>query len=332
MNRYFGRIWKASLVCAVVVLLGGCRKENFTLIFSHQQHVVDNEIECSVCHEASDGGMSIPGHEVCANCHEIDEAKPSAECLLCHKAKSPSEIETKVYSAESAAEKKEIVFSHKTHTYMDATCKTCHVRIERSTSVKTLELPQLEACLGCHDGEKAPIEDCSVCHAEGSPVNATHKVSWDTQHGLESKFGNAKCMVCHEQTTCIRCHQDEKPRDHNASWRRIAHGAEAAWNRQRCMACHQEDFCERCHRETEPRSHRGGWESGPTRHCFACHFPISSSPCSTCHKDAPHPNAPASPHPPFNGFECDECHPTPAGIFPPHPDPGVECTICHPRR
>jgi hypothetical protein len=312
--------------------LTGCRKEDFRLIFSHQLHVVDNEIECAVCHEATDGGMTIPGHEICSGCHEIDEEHPSADCLMCHQAKAPSEIETKIYSPEAEAQRKEIIFSHKTPAHSKASCDTCHIHVSQAMNTKELELPQLQTCVPCHNGEIAPLKDCSLCHADSSPINGTHKLSWINKHGIESKFGNAQCFVCHTQTACIECHRDEKPLDHNASWRRITHGAQAAWNRTRCMACHQEDFCERCHEHAEPFSHHGGWVSGPTRHCFVCHFPISSVPCSTCHKAAPHATAPASPHPPFVGFDCAECHPGGIPGRPPHPNPGVLCTICHPRR
>jgi c(7)-type cytochrome triheme protein len=333
MNNYLNRVCLTALI-ALLVGAAGCKKEDFTLAFSHQKHVIDNEVECSVCHQATDGDMSMPGHEVCSQCHEIDETKPGAECLQCHKVKSASEIEAAEakYPEREEARENDIIFSHKTHTYMNAKCETCHVRISRTTSMAQTQLPPLEACLACHNDVTARLEDCSVCHVPTSPINATHKLSWTTKHGIESKFGNNQCMVCHREDMCIACHNDQKPLDHNASWRIINHAAEAAWNRTRCMACHQEDFCERCHREAEPRSHKGGWATGPTRHCFICHFPISSAPCSTCHKAAPHPTAPASPHPPFTGFDCGECHPGSVPGRPPHPNPGIECTICHPRR
>jgi hypothetical protein len=276
--------------------------------------------------------MSMPGHDVCSECHEIDEENPSTDCLQCHKAKTPQEIEVLYAKEPAAVETREIVFSHETHTYMDAKCQDCHIRATTSASSEDSILAPLEACLACHDDKKAPLVECSVCHIESSPVNATHKLNWEIEHGLESKFGGSQCMTCHHEDTCTNCHQIRKPRDHNNTWRKITHGAEAAWNRSRCMACHQEDFCDRCHQNTQPRSHTAGWNSGPMpRHCSQCHIPIGPVNCSVCHEQAPHPSAPPSPHPPFSGFLCEECHPTPAGIFPPHQDPGIACTICHQR-
>jgi hypothetical protein len=98
------------------------------------------------------------------------------------------------------------------------------------------------------------------------------------------------------------------------------------------MSCHEEDFCDRCHDSTRPRSHKSaGWSSGPTQHCSQCHIPANAVGCSVCHKDSDHETATDSPHPPFEGFVCEACHPSPAGVFPPHQDPGVSCTICHER-
>jgi len=329
MKNKIAKTFPVVLTLMVLSLLGACRKEDFSLNFSHEQHVVTNEIECATCHQAVPAGaMSKPDHSVCSTCHEIDEENPSEACLQCHKAKTAAEIEVRY---PQQMEKKEMVFSHEKHTYMDAKCENCHIRATKSTSSRDDISPPKEACLGCHNDQTAPLKDCNLCHVESSPVNATHKTDWEAQHGLESKFASSKCLVCHREDTCIECHQDKKPRDHTNTWRIVTHGAEAGWNRSRCMVCHQEDFCERCHRNTEPRSHTAGWASGPTRHCSQCHFPAGAVGCSVCHKEADHPTAIDSPHPPFSGFICEECHPTPIGVFPPHQDPGIECTVCHDR-
>jgi hypothetical protein len=328
MSTYIGKLAAVIAVVGLLLPLSACRKEQFGLTFNHELHVVENEVECSTCHEqASAGGMSLPDHEVCSVCHEIDVDNPSTDCLQCHNVKTPEEIQV-LHAEEPAAG--EIIFSHETHTYMDATCEECHIRASVSTSAEDNIIAPMASCLICHDDDQAPQKDCSLCHIASSPVNATHKLTWEIDHGLESRFGGSRCMTCHQEDSCITCHQDKKPRDHNNTWRKITHGAEAAWNRSRCMVCHQEDFCDRCHDNTRPRSHTAGWNSGPMpRHCSQCHIPVAPVNCSVCHEQTPHPSAPASPHPPFEGFMCEECHPTPAGIFPPHQDTGIECTVCH---
>jgi len=330
MSKYFGKILMALAVSTLLILSPGCKKDNFYLNYNHNLHVVENEIECSTCHTETAGAMSRPDHSVCSECHEIDEDNPSADCLLCHKVKSPDQIEVRY---PEQPETKEIVFSHEKHDYMNVGCQDCHTQAAESTSAKEDILPQMKACLTCHDDQTAPRKQCSVCHVESSPVNATHKPDWEYRHGLESKAANSNCLVCHSEDTCIECHQDKKPKDHNNTWRRITHGGEAAWNRSRCMVCHQEDFCDRCHRSTLPRSHKtGAWNSGVAPvHCSQCHFPSGSVGCGVCHESAPHSSAIPSPHPPYSGFTCEACHPTPVGVYPPHQDPGIACTTCHER-
>jgi len=176
MNRYIGGFRKAALAVLFLTLSIGCKKEDFALVFSHQQHVVENEVECSVCHQTANGGMSMPGHEVCSDCHEIDADNASAECLMCHKAKSPSEIQAGYSAMAAEAKDNDIVFSHETHTYMDAGCETCHARIPRTTSAADSKLPPLETCLGCHNDRTAPLEDCSLCHEPSSPRSEERRV------------------------------------------------------------------------------------------------------------------------------------------------------------
>lgn len=331
MNSKPVKTYAALLALALLTLSPGCKRDKYSLHYSHNLHVVENEIECATCHEAGPAGaMQLPDHTACLSCHEIEEDKPSAECLLCHKVSSPEQIEVR---HAKRAHKEEIVFSHEKHKYMDAACADCHTGAARSTSSRQNVLPPKEACIVCHDDETAPQKDCGVCHVATSPVNATHKLDWEERHGLESKFGGANCLTCHREDTCIACHQDTKPRDHNNTWRKLTHGAEAAWNRSRCMTCHQEDSCDRCHSSTRPRSHRGAWNRGERpQHCSQCHIPVGPGTCSVCHKQADHPSAVSSPHPPFVGFDCSFCHPTGPGDAPhPFPAAGIACTVCHQR-
>ena len=330
MNKHLGRVLAALAATALLILAPGCKKDKYTLNYNHNLHVVENEIECSTCHApAPAGAMQQPDHDVCSECHDIDEDNPSTECLLCHRVKSPEQIEVR---RPTEPQTEEIVFSHERHKYMNASCEDCHVRAASSTKSKENVLPRKEACIACHDDITAPQEDCGLCHVESSPVNATHKSDWNLHHGMESKAASSNCLTCHSEDACIDCHQDTKPLDHNNAWRKVTHSGEAAWNRGRCMVCHQEDFCDRCHSNTEPRSHKSSsWVSGPTVHCSQCHLPTASVGCSVCHEEADHATAPASPHPPFSGFACEACHPAPIGIFPPHTDPGIDCTVCHER-
>lgn len=144
------------------------------------------------------------------------------------------------------------------------------------------------------------------------PRPGSHTANWIEYHGrtVEPTMNTAgsvgnNCLICHEKTDCISCHNTRMPRDHTNTWRTLSHGFMAEGNRERCLICHRQDFCVRCHSETAPRSHLGNWTA---RHCAVCHFGSGLSPadnCIVCHKLAPHTSAP---HPVTPGLNCGLCH------------------------
>jgi hypothetical protein len=144
------------------------------------------------------------------------------------------------------------------------------------------------------------------------PRPLSHTANWLEYHGravepsmnAEGSLSN-NCLICHEKTDCISCHNTSMPRDHTNTWRTLSHGFMAEGNRERCLTCHKQDFCVRCHSETAPRTHIGNWIS---RHCAWCHFGSGLAPadnCVVCHRTAPHTSAPHN----VNGrLNCILCH------------------------
>ncbi|WP_303851850.1 hypothetical protein [Seleniivibrio woodruffii] len=131
---------------------------------------------------------------------------------------------------------------------------------------------------------------CMTVFAYQTSKPETHDNMWMKQHGAESKADPASCLDCHEnRTSCIKCHNDTAPRDHNASFKRKTHGLKAQWDRDKCLACHTEASCFACHQNSAPISHRGDW-GGTTStndknlHCRSgCHYPVQETTCGTCH-------------------------------------------------
>lgn len=180
---------------------------------------------------------------------------------------------------------------------------------------------------------------CTDCHEDGRTKEtppASHDPAWKRNHGkFMGQYGFKKsvvCTVCHTESKCATCHQQEKPRDHNEFFRLRSHGLSVGLDRSRCLACHNADFCERCHATVMPVDHRAGWGAPTNRHCLSCHFPLASAgaqKCAVCHNATPsHVSAPSQPanslHAP--GANCRSCH-TPLR----HPDNGMVCLACHPR-
>ncbi|MCK5033768.1 MAG: hypothetical protein KAS18_09045, partial [Calditrichia bacterium] len=60
--------------------------DNIELKFSHKLHTIDEEQECSDCHESATNSLSgsdnlLPGMENCGDCHDIEDEK---NCNMCH--------------------------------------------------------------------------------------------------------------------------------------------------------------------------------------------------------------------------------------------------------
>jgi len=132
---------------------------------------------------------------------------------------------------------------------------------------------------------------CLIClsvFAYQSTKPETHTGSWMELHGAESKADPDSCLDCHEnRTSCIQCHQDTEPRNHNASFKRKSHGLKAQWDRETCLTCHTEASCISCHQNSAPITHRANW-GGTTDdtnlHCRSgCHYPVQETTCGTCH-------------------------------------------------
>jgi len=132
-------------------------------------------------------------------------------------------------------------------------------------------------------------------YAYDSEKPETHNSEWIQDHGQAYEANSSECSYCHtDKVTCITCHQEVKPRSHNASWKRKTHTYKAKWDRETCMTCHREDSCVECHKSTPPMTHRPGWggiEDSQNRHCNNCHYPIQETTCYTCHESSHSPSS-----------------------------------------
>jgi predicted CXXCH cytochrome family protein len=309
-----------GLLLALVMLGFSCQKGR--VWFSHKLHVQEQGLKCSDCHAGSEDGLhaGAPAPEVCQGCHE--EAAKYSGLASELAAKWPR---LKALPADGK-------FSHRAHQAAGVECQRCHDDVGSSKKVTMPDMPTEATCLDCHR-EMGVGAECAVCHQtlnrETPP--ADHQQAWDRLHGQAARepVAGERCFRCHQRTSCASCHEIEKPRDHNWTWRTFGHGTEAGLDRERCAACHRSDYCVRCHQETAPQSHRGGWGSPADRHCLDCHLGESASNCAVCHSArVQHLNAPLRPNTPPHTLntDCRACH---TGFLMPHPDNGDNCKSCH---
>lgn len=302
--------------------------------FDHKAHLGRGPT-CVDCHPGAESKdeAGMPTLETCMDCHEEMEEKAPPEKKVAQffdpKTKAP-----KWSRVTSLGD--ELVFSHEPHTAKKVPCADCHRGIEESTRVTAdLAMNDMDACMACHAEKKAPNE-CATCHTriglETPPPN--HDRLWTARHGQLVRRGAPRsraedCTLCHQESSCLRCHAEEPPRDHTQNWRvGPGHGLAAALDRERCQACHTSDACTECHTSNPPRSHRGGWGSPRNRHCLGCHegsLGSASGGCSTCHAGAPsHLDAPRKPRDHRPDSQCLLCHDDLK-----HPVNSQNCNVCH---
>ncbi len=181
-------------------------------------------------------------------------------------------------------------------------------------------------CIDCHD---------NITSKKVKPKNHD-ETTWPKEHGDygQMKYGYKSenvCYLCHAESQCTSCHQQEAPQSHNEFWKQKGHGAFVGLDRNSCKTCHQDtEFCERCHTSTRPVSHTASWGTTGNNHCNSCHFPLTAvgtQECAVCHKATPsHDLTPAMPNNGLHvtGANCRSCH-NPLR----HPDNGATCTSCH---
>jgi len=191
------------------------RITDYQKIFSHQQHAVQENIECVTCHEGISEDEKItadhlPVMEDCYTCHASDVKQVPDDCRMCH---GPEErLEPKTHTASWQN------FHGLPASKDRQECETCHVR----------------------------ESFCQDCHFGDNVVNQTHPVNWEFSHGLEARQQSSDCSSCHEsQQFCAECHQANlvMPVNHslpNWATRQTGgqHADEAAMDIDNCASCH----------------------------------------------------------------------------------------------
>ncbi|MBL7052244.1 MAG: hypothetical protein ISS00_00675 [Candidatus Marinimicrobia bacterium] len=255
-----------------------------SIIFPHNFHIEDVEMECSTCHEGVDKSTALsdgflPAMDgVCSECHEIDDDE---NCGMCHT--EPDDADT--YPESSFATMRD--FNHSNHLAQISDCSDCHANILED------------------DGEAEKKHwaqsDCRSCHATVTPQS--HDFLWKSEHGLA--LAESECLVCHTESGCESCHtlQQFEPKTHEVDFI-LSHGMDARNGMFECSTCHESNHdCQICHNQQMimPLDHsqldwvglnfdNGGWHAYEAMDnpdlCAVCHEPEHDSTCQKCHGGA----------------------------------------------
>lgn len=263
-----------------------------TILFSHNLHVTENELECEYCHSGVEnqlaGTRSIPDHDVCSECHDVEDDEACGTCHVNPKNPQPVPSRGEYF----------LGFGHQAHATKGMKCGQCH----SAQPEQALEpaVPDMKFCQNCHQQQSGSLE-CASCHLGHEPRPADHRlVTWNSDHGLEASAGTSDCAMCHEQASCDECHQGLNlyGTPHPPTWK-FNHSTETMTGAE-CLVCHEtRESCVVCHKSMLPRPHVLGLTYANTRDggdhkedaeifiesCLACHDVTNDDPtCAKCHE------------------------------------------------
>lgn len=228
------------------------------VVFSHEVHVTKYAVACTECHGDIAASKAVPASarvtmDRCISCHK--KANRQDECAVCH-----SEVRADVAPPTHLQNwpKRHGKVMHMEGDADAARCTLCHVQ----------------------------QRDCVACHQAEPP--ADHTNYWRQRgHGISVRIDRGRCATCHQTDSCDRCHQENAPRNHIASW-----GSPLD---KHCLSCHtplSQESCVACHKSTPS-------------HLLAAPMPPDHTPgmnCRQCHGlSAPLPH-------PDKGDSCESCH------------------------
>ena len=262
----------------------GDAKGNKAIIkFSHKTHA--DVGDCTTCHDAVQTSKSLkdkvlPNHDVCQNCHDVNDDK---KCTTCH---YQDEFEPLVQK------KSELIFDHSFHLKQQKLkCNDCHKGINEVDYAEDAPngFPSMETCYSCHNNKSTATNTCSACHTSTADLlPQSHKsASFIHTHKFAAREINSNCAMCHDNTTCQDCHtstnvitenntsknffapyspsqpttgakQQKITRVHGLNYQ-FTHGIDAMGKITECQSCHQIDtFCANCHQGKNADYSMGG--------------------------------------------------------------------------
>jgi hypothetical protein len=235
------------------------------LIFSHEQHLGMEDVDCVTCHADVEKSETIaevllPPMQSCSGCH--DNRKATSTCEACH-----AEFVTLVPMDHQRSDFRR---NHRDVTRLgglEASCATCHTETFCQDCHRVRELKQFgrRDLMGDPDPRRATKDD-----PDQLILQNVHELNYRFTHGIDAKGRQADCATCHEvQGFCVDCHQAGgnvtqlkfRPASHDLpGFTTIGRGSgggfhaeEARRDLESCISCHdvegQDPTCLTCHIE-----------------------------------------------------------------------------------
>jgi cytochrome c2 len=176
--------------------------------FSHALHVGQNQIECQYCHSAVEKSRhaSIPGTQICMNCHKYVQEGPKYGKEEIQKiynyagwdpekqkfVRAPKNIEwIKIHNLPD-----HVYFNHSQHVKVGGIkCQTCHGKVEEYEVMKQFAPLSMGWCINCH-------RHTEVKFADNKYYSVFTKYQDELKKGTKAKvtvedIGGTECQKCH---------------------------------------------------------------------------------------------------------------------------------------
>jgi len=239
------------------------------VVFPHKLHAQMSEISggCLNCHHYNTIGPVLP----CKKCHSTerkrdDVSKPDLrgayhqQCLRCHRQ-----------------------WSHQTE------CESCH-KIKVKWQGKNIE--QKIKTLEQKEHPEVKVPEVIVFKTE---INKGKIVTF--YHNEHIKLFGIKCIDCHKEENCMRCHDVKRASNKNPAYFNspVAMHLPKGEHHKMCMKCHEEKNCSFCHKDkVSGKFNHGlqtGWELNRFHKNLTCkkchasgnHFEKLYTDCNSCH-------------------------------------------------
>lgn len=176
--------------------------------FSHALHVGQNKIECQYCHSSVEKSKhaSIPGTQICMNCHKYVQQGPQYgkdEIAKIYEYAGWDADKTKFVQAPKNIEwvkihnlPDHVYFNHSQHVKVGGIkCQTCHGKVEEYEVMKQFAPLSMGWCINCH-------RQTEVKFAENKYYSVFQKYQEELKKGTKAKvtvedIGGTECQKCH---------------------------------------------------------------------------------------------------------------------------------------
>ncbi|QQR98536.1 MAG: c-type cytochrome [Sphingobacteriales bacterium] len=176
--------------------------------FSHALHVGQNKIECQYCHTGVEKSKhaSIPGTQICMNCHKYVQEGPKygkdeIKKIYAYSGwdpdegkfvRAPKNIEwVKIHNLPD-----HVYFNHSQHVKVGKIeCQTCHGKIEEMEVVEQFAPLSMGWCINCH-------RETKVQFADNNYYSVFEKYHDEIKKGKRADvtvedIGGTECQKCH---------------------------------------------------------------------------------------------------------------------------------------